>query len=140
MLTQNGIVFDVGVHFALIVVLTMKAPSPTTLIRDGVVFPPPAPGEVRYPAENKRADIETDLTAALELPNRDDTQEPRGYKFGEMTEEQAGAPCMVSASSFDCGLLRRSPAATAERHIGTKALSARTDSSNSATSRPSTPV
>jgi hypothetical protein len=90
MLTHNGILFDLAVHFAALVLVTAKPPSPTTFIRNGVVIPPPAPGMMQYPDESTHVDIDKDLTAAMEPPNRDDLQESRGFKYGEMSEKQAG--------------------------------------------------
>ncbi len=52
MLTSRGMVFDLASHLvALSLIVALKAPCPTTLIRNGVVIPPWSPGMIQYPDE-----------------------------------------------------------------------------------------
>jgi hypothetical protein len=92
-LTHRRLLIDLFAHLVTLAALvTFRTPCPTTLIRNGVVMPPPQVGEVQFPDDSIRAEADAAYTAEIGDPlGRDDVQEPRGFKFGEMSEEQAKA-------------------------------------------------
>ncbi len=82
MLTSYGVVTDLAAHLvALLLCFALNGSSPATPIRIGGVIPSPRSDEVQH----------CDEAAIADRPEPDDVQEPRGYKFGEMSEEQANA-------------------------------------------------
>jgi hypothetical protein len=92
-LTHRGLLIDLFVHLvALAPLVTFRTPCPTTLIRNDVAIPPRQIAEVQFADDSITVEANAAYTAELGDPlGRDDVQEPRGYKFGEMSEEQAKA-------------------------------------------------
>ncbi len=82
MLISYGVVFDLPAHLvALSLFFALNGSTPTASIPNGGVIPSPRSDEVQHP----------DVAAVADQTEPDDVQEPRRYKFGEMSEEQANA-------------------------------------------------